>query len=136
MSQSPTWLIKRCSEGRHRDDVDLIPKRVRGIYVLLNERPKTGAYDVVYVGMARLGIKGRLIKHKVGAIGEEWTHFSVYEVHDNVTSEMIAELEGLLRHIYRWDSRANWFNVQSTHKPIMQVRQKLETWDDWEWEWA
>ena len=51
MSKSPTWLIKRCAEGRHRDDTSLIPKGVRGVYVLLKDRPKMGACDVIYVGM-------------------------------------------------------------------------------------
>jgi hypothetical protein len=136
MSKSPTWLIKRCAEGRHRDDASLIPRGVRGVYVLLKDRPKIGACDVIYVGMARRGIRGRLDAHKKGQKGTEWTHFSLYEVHDNITSEMIAELEGLLRHIYRWDSRANRFNVQVTFKALNQVRQQLETWDDWEWDWA
>ena len=61
-------------------------------------------YDVVYVGMATQGIRGRLESH-VKRKGDLWTHFSAFEVWDNIRDEEIVELEGLFRHLYRKDSR-------------------------------
>jgi hypothetical protein len=51
-----------------------------------------------------------------------WTHFSVFEVFDNVRGEEIEELEGLLRHIYRRDARANRLNVQRGFKKLARAR--------------
>jgi hypothetical protein len=34
-----------------------------------------------------------------------WTHYSIFEVHDNVTGDEIRELEGLLLRIFRHDPR-------------------------------
>ena len=58
-----------------------------------------------------------------------WTHFSADEVWDNVSDEEIKELEGLFRHIYRRDSRANDLNIQRTYGKVKKVRQPLEKWD-------
>jgi len=58
-----------------------------------------------------------------------WTHFSVFEVHDNVRGEEIEELEGLLRHIYRRDSGANRLNEQRAFAKLNRVRSKQL--DDW-----
>jgi hypothetical protein len=51
MEQSPLRLIKRSSEYIPLNDINLIPRGLRGIYVLYNRRPKLKTYDVVYVGM-------------------------------------------------------------------------------------
>ncbi len=53
-----------------------------------------------------------------------WTHFSVFEVWENVRGEEIEELEGLLRHIYRRDSRANRLNAQRAFAKLRRVRSK------------
>ena len=59
----------------------------------------------------------------------KWTHFTLFEAHDNVTSGEIKELEGLMRHIYRKDSRADRLNVQLCHKPFLKVQENdLQKW--------
>ena len=121
MPQSVLWLIKRFAEFVDKQQIKFVPRRLRGVYVLYNHRRKSGKdkYYVVYVGMAaaghRSGIRGRLSSHARKKSGL-WTHFSVFEVWDNITVEQIAELEGLFRHIYRKDSRANRLNVQRGFK--------------------
>ncbi|WP_454733719.1 MULTISPECIES: hypothetical protein [Cupriavidus] len=80
--------------------------------------------DVVYIGMARgekSGARGRLKKHREDA-GKDWSHFSVFEVWDNITREQVEELEGLFRHIYRYDTHANPFNIQKTYAPLQQIK--------------
>ncbi len=58
-----------------------------------------------------------------------WSHFSVFEVWDNIREEEIRELEGILRHIYRKDARANRLAVQKSFKKLTRVRVKrLEEW--------
>jgi len=118
-----------------KEQINDLPVRIRGIYVLYKHRRKRDAgakirdiYDVVYVGMARglrSGIAGRLIAHRRHKIkGELWTHFSVFEVWDNIREDEIAELEGLFRHFYRHDSRANLLNKQRSYMPLNRLRRK------------
>ena len=134
MGKSSTWLIKRCAEFEPRNNLPLVPRAIRGIYVLFRRRGVS--YNVVYVGMASGGVRGRLEAHARSAKGPLWTHFSVFEVHDNITPAMIAELEGLFRHVYRRDSRANPLNIQGTHRPLRRVKAQLEKWQEWrDWQW-
>jgi hypothetical protein len=86
-------LFKRCVEYQPRDEIKNIPRDTRGIYALLRWRPRLGQYEVVYVGMARQGVRARLTVH-ARKKRDLWTHFSVFEVFDNVRGEEIAELEG------------------------------------------
>jgi len=125
--QSDLRLIKQCAEFISKDCIRSVPRRRRGIYVLYNHRRKGGKdkYDVVYVGMAgtgrRGGIRGRLGSHFKNK-GDLWTHFSTFEVWDNVRNDEIAELEGLFRHIYRRDTHANSLNVQRGFKKVRRLR--------------
>jgi len=133
MSISELKFIKRCAEFRPRTEIKNLPARTRGIYVLLCERPQLKKFDVIYVGMARgvkSGIGGRLRSHARSVRkGSLWTHFSVFEVWDNISEDEVAELEGLFRHIYRKDSRANRVNRQRSFKKLRRVRQnKLSKW--------
>jgi hypothetical protein len=130
MPESPLRLIKRCAEFLPKDQVDDVPGKRRGLYVLYREREDEGRkrYDVVYVGMATLSILLRLRSH-AKTKGELWTHFSAFEVWDNIRDEEIRELEGLFRHIYRKDSRANELNIQKNFKKAARVRKnKLKEW--------
>ncbi len=52
--------------------------------------------------MAANNIRSRLRSH-VRQKGELWTHFSVFEVWDNISNDEIAELEGLFHHLYKFD---------------------------------
>jgi hypothetical protein len=100
-----------------------VPAGIRGIYGLLRWRPRLRQFDVVYVGLARTSVRGRLRAHLRSKKKRDlWTHFSVFEVFDNVRGEEIEELEGLLRHIYRRDSRANRLNVQRAFGKLRRVR--------------
>lgn len=59
----------------------------------------------------RGGIWGRLVGHsRSKRKASVWTHFSAFEVWDNIRDEEAAELDGLLRHIYRDDPEANTLN--------------------------
>lgn len=126
MPQSALRLVKRYAELLPKERVKDFPRRLRGIYVLYNQRPRANKFDVVYVGMAsagrRSGIKGRLTTHSQKK-GSLWTHFSLYEVWDNIRDEEVRELEGLFRHIYRKDSQASKLNIQRGFKKLRQIRE-------------
>lgn len=130
MPIAPLSLFKRFDEFRSALDKKFIPPNTRGIYVLLKQNGDS--FDVVYVGMAggdKTGIHGRLDRHfrSKGKKGK-WSHFSVFEVHDNVTRSTIQELEGLFRHIYRRDSTSQQFNRQRKFKMFKQVHRPLTKW--------
>ena len=129
-AKSSSRLVIRMAEFRPKEDIKLLPGRRRGIYALFNHVRNTKRYDVVYVGLSRTSIRGRLKTHrKPKHKGTLWTHFSIFEVPRQVTDDRIAELEGLFRHIYRRDSRANSLNVQKTHRALVGVRNNdLASW--------
>jgi len=131
MPVSELRLIKRCVEFLPKTEIENVPPRTRGIYVLFNHRPRLGKYDVVYIGMAAgtktASIRGRLKVHKRSKRkGELWTHFSALEVWENIREEEIIELEGIFRHIYRKDNRANRLNLQKSFKKLTRVRRKTK----------
>jgi len=131
MPTSPCYLFKNAYEFLPASDIRKLPQRVRGIYVLYNS-PKAKQMDVVYVGMARgekSGAAGRLLKHRLTK-SRLWTHFSVYEVWDNISREQVEELEGLFRHIYRRDAKANRLNKQRSYLPLLKIRRRSR--DDWQ----
>lgn len=132
MPTSELKFIKRCAEFKPRTEIKNIPHNTRGIYALLHWRPKINKFDVVYIGMARglkSGVAGRLRAHARSLRkGNLWTHFSVFEVWDNISEDEVSELEGLFRHIYRKDSRANRVNRQRAFKKLHKVRLDLSFW--------
>jgi len=132
MPVSELRWIKRCAELKTKREVDHIPGYTRGIYVLLKYRPKLKTYDVVYIGMGgtgpSTGIKSRIKSHLKTKRGL-WTHFSIFEVWDNIQNEEVKELEGLFRHIYRKDTRANRFNIQGSFAKLRRVR--INNFDNW-----
>lgn len=124
MPQSQLRLIKRWCTYIPKAKKKDVEAGLRGIYVLYKYVRKTGSYNVVYVGMSTFGIKKRLgshIKNKQGL----WTHFSVFEVWDNIRNEEIKELEGLFREIYKKDSTANKLNKQGSFKKLKFVEKIL-----------
>ena len=133
MPVSELRLIKNSLEFVPKAEITRVPIRVRGIYVLYRHRRKRNAngepievFDVVYVGMARgnrTGVTQRLQAHRRNK-GDLWTHFSVFEVWDNVREEEVEELEGLFRHLYRFDSKANSLNKQKSYKPLNRIRRR------------
>ena len=110
-SVSALRLFKRRQEFVPVEEIDSLPRGMRGIYVLFKHRPRVRRFDVVYVGMAAEGgVRPRLRSHRARKKGL-WTHCSVFEVWDNITHAEVKELEGIFRHIYRKDSRAARLNV-------------------------
>ena len=128
--ETPLKLIKRFAEFRPQTEVNLVPRSRRGLYVLYrkHKKNKKDKYDVVYVGMTTSGIASRLRSHKRKK-GDLWTDFSAFEVWDNIRNEEIIELEGLFRHFYRKDSRANALNIHKGFKKLRPIRQNnLKRW--------
>lgn len=116
--QAPLRLIKRCRLYVPRGEWK-IPHVTRGIYVLYQKkiRPrKEKAYEVFYIGVggvaknAKSGVGGRIKAHGKKKVG--WTHYSFFEVHDNVSREEILELEALFLRVFRHDRRIKLDNVQ------------------------
>ncbi len=124
MVQSALRLIKRCAEYLEEDQVLKLPRGLRGIYVLYKRRRrKEGfSFDVVYVGMASQGgIRSRLKSHRRRKAGL-WTHFSVFEVWENIRDDEVRELEGLFRHLYRDDAKASPLNLARGYKALRRLR--------------
>jgi hypothetical protein len=127
MPKSDCYLFKNCFEHWPVEDIDKVPKYIRGIYVLFTKGGEQ-QYSVVYIGMARgekSGVKSRLRMHRKQK-ADKWTHFSVFEVWDNITQEQVEELEGLFRHVYRRDPVANKLAIQRSYKPLIRLRRKTE----------
>jgi hypothetical protein len=118
-------LIKSTLEYRKITEIPKIPKGVRGIYCLYKKKGKS--YALVYVGMS--GINGRVaarLRQHARNLNKDWSHFSYYEVWDNITDAEIAELEGLFLQLSRFDKNTNLQNAQNTHKPLVELRKKTE----------
>ena len=130
MPVAPLRLIRRCFEFAPQGEYGKVPRETRGIYVLYRRRRsprgsgQTGRrFDVVYIGLADVSVRRRLQAH-VNQKKGEWTHFSVYEVWDNIRQDEIKELEGLLRHIYRFDFNANRLNLAKGFNKLGDVRRQ------------
>ncbi|MEW6508887.1 MAG: GIY-YIG nuclease family protein [Bacteroidota bacterium] len=131
MPSSELFLIKRYDEYLPKNDKKYIPKNTRGIYALLKKNGKS--FNVVYIGMAggdKTGIHSRLNSHaRSKKKKDSWDHFSIFEVHDNLTREIIKELEGLFRHIYRKDEKSQQFNKQKRFKKFRNIQNSLSKWN-------
>jgi hypothetical protein len=121
-------LVKRWQRYWPRTDHNKVPGGTRGFYVLYR-KGRGERYEVRYIGAAGLrkagGIRSRVTSHSRKKPG--WTHFSFFEVHDNITPEEIRELEALLLQIFRHDPRIGLTNVQRGSRKFYQVR-KREQW--------
>jgi hypothetical protein len=121
--QSPLRIVKRWKRYVPRKHIAEIPRMTRGFYVLYREQPG-GHYEVSYIGIGGLGKKsaigGRIKSHNTHK--KDWTHFSFFEVHDNVTGDEIRELEGLLLAIFSDDSRIELSNIQTGSSKFKETR--------------
>ena len=118
-------FIQGVVEKIPKDKCKDIPKYVHGIYCLLNKDD-----EIVYVGMARgktAGIRSRLASHVKSKIGE-WTHLSVFQIHNFINNDVIVELEGIFRHMYRFDKR---LHLQKAKKYAPLTRITYKTIEDW-----
>jgi len=120
-------LIKNAVEYLPIHQVYVFPESIRGLYVLykckgLNNNTSYH-YDVVYIGMTCKNIKSRLLSHRNSKHGL-WSHFSAFEVWDNITEGEIKELEGLFRQLYRYDSNPDTLNVQKSYQPLVNLVKK------------
>lgn len=130
-------LIKSCLEYFPREKLTEVGGKRRGVYVLYRRRGYTKTkqgklkerYDVLYVGMADKSIRGRLKSHSRSKRKKKWTHFSAFAVWPNITKNEIRELEGLFRHIYRRDGRANILNLQRKYSALSGICARNA--DDW-----
>jgi len=129
-------FIKRYSEYISKEEYISIPHGTRGIYALLkliknNKDKKKDRYDVVYIGMSCKSIRRRIKSHqkKTSRKRNLWTHFSVYEVNDNIYDDEIGELEGFFRVIYRKDTKANKLNKQKKFKLYRKLNINLDKWN-------
>ena len=95
----------------------------RGFYVLYKQDAR-GHHEVAYIGIGGLGNKsglgGRIKSHAKRKKG--WTHFSFFEVHDNISGDEIRELEGLLLAIFSDDRRIELSNVQTGSRRFGKTR--------------
>jgi hypothetical protein len=125
MPESALYFVKKCAQWQPKASYRLLPRGIRGIYALLKRKGRSNVYNVVYIGMAAQsgGIKSRLRRH-VGSERKKWTHFSLFEVWENIREETVDELEGLFREIYRKGERANLFNRQRRFKKLRQTRRE------------
>jgi hypothetical protein len=127
--QSLLRVLKRWKRYALRENWNKdIPSSTRGVYVLYdNFSPKE--FRVVYIGVAGLGTSGgggirSRIKRHDRKIKKKWTHYSLYEVHDNITRDEIRELEALLLSIFRDDKRILLTNKQTGSKKFTLLRRK------------
>ena len=129
MPSSVHSIFKNSFEFLTVEDIGKVPMKTRGIYVLYVISGKEK--NVVYVGMARgenAGMRGRLRRHEKDAKKAGlWTHFSVFEVWDNISSQQVEDLEGMFRHIFRYHGGANLLATQLSHKPLDKIRRKSVT---------
>lgn len=122
MPIAPMMLIERSAEFLPLDELRRVPPKTRGLYLLLRQRQHK-RYEVVYVGMVcgpGAGIRGRLRSHRRTKRGR-WTHFSVFKVWDNVSEQVVRELEGIVRHVFRKDPRVTPLAVQRGFKPLQRL---------------
>jgi hypothetical protein len=138
-------LIKNCRLYQERETCKAkghIPHVTRGLYVLYKEghlKKDKKNFEVTYIGIggvqnkrATSGVGNRIRTHykraEEGKI-EDWTHYSFFEVHDNISREEIRQLESLLLTIFQHDKRITLDNVQhggSELRKLSKLQGKLQ----------
>jgi len=129
-------VIKKCAEFIHKKDIGKIPKRLRGVYTLFKKREdrinNIVYYNVVYIGLATKCIWSRINSHtKSRRKNKHWTHFSLFEVNNNVRNQEIKDLEGIIRHVYRKDRRANKINIAKGYDALRKIRACKTRFENW-----
>ena len=138
-------LVKSCRLYQERATCIVsryIPHVTRGLYVLYKQAQGKRAknnFEVTYIGVggvqskqAKTGVGGRIRTHHKRAIEKkikDWTHYSYFEVHDNISREEIRQLESLLLTIFQHDKRISLDNIQhggSELRKLSKLRSKLQ----------
>lgn len=128
--QSLLRFIKRWKRYQPRENRNEVKQNTRGVYVLYKQSGKD--HLAIYIGVAGLGkdggggVRSRLRTHHRRI--KKWTHFSFFEVHDNITREEIREIEALLLGIFRHDPRVQLTNKNKGSKKLFQL-QKTTHWN-------
>jgi hypothetical protein len=123
--QSLMRFIKRWKRYQPRKNWSDVPWQTRGVYVLYRNRSGDN-HEVIYIGVAGVGkdggggIRGRLKNHNKKI--KYWTHYSFFEVHDNVSRQEIREIESLLLGIFRHDPRIRLRNKQKGSKTLYKLQ--------------
>jgi hypothetical protein len=124
--QSLLRIFKRCrlyvdpTEGVGWEEAVRV---TRGVYVLYQKKGKN--YNVKYIGIGgsgnvqKTGVFARLKQHQ--KYKSDWTHYSIFEVHDNITGEEIRELEGLFLMIFRNDENVQLVNKQKKMNKFLEL---------------
>lgn len=127
MSASPCYLFKNSFVHKKASDENIaaLPDKVRGIYILFKEDKE--CMNAVYVGITRgkaIGVKSRLRSHLVKKTKGSWTHFSFFEVWDNIPKEQVEELEGLFLNIFGKDRNGLGLNKVKTNTKLSSIARK------------
>jgi len=120
MTQSSLRLIRGRIEFLPQSEINQLQKDIRGIYALFEGDTEQKIFNVKYVGMSTTSVRGRLKMHRKKK-GKLWSHCTVFQVWDNIRNEEIKELEGILRHIYRYDQVANQLNEMKSFKALKKT---------------
>lgn len=130
MSASPCFLFKNSfvQKVATEENIAALPDKVRGIYVLyVQEYVQDKKYmNAVYVGITRglaIGVKSRLRSH-LKTKKDGWTHFSFFEVWDNIPKEQVEELEGLFLNIFGKDRNSLGLNVVKANTKLNSITRK------------
>jgi len=125
-STSTSLLFKSFYEYIPIEDLESLPRKIRGIYALYQKDEKF--LNLMYVGMTNYGVKGRLKNHSKNELkATAWTHCSVFEVWDNITLEQIQELEALFRQVLRKDATANKLNIQKRSTRFTKLEKETKS---------
>jgi hypothetical protein len=144
-AEAPLRLIKSCHLYQERQTCRKrhhIPHVTRGLYVLYKQGHKNKNkknFEVTYIGVggvqskqSKTGVGGRIRTHDQRAREKkikDWTHYSYFEVHDNVSREEIRQLESLLLTIFKHDERISLDNIQhggSALRMLSKLQSKLQ----------
>jgi hypothetical protein len=130
MDDRPHFLLKSYVEHASKAEIGkFIPDLLRGIYVLFKYSDEE-KMNVVYIGRSAIGrtkgIGARLREHEKK---KDWSHFSAFEVWDNVPDSVVRELETLILLIYARDGSANKLNIQRKSKLFRNIiRKDRDSW--------
>lgn len=123
MKVSPCYLFCRSLELCSAAEIEFVPPATKGIFVLYRHI-ENDLMELVYIGAGmgdQDGLKGQLQMHR-NLQHHAWTHFSIFQVWENIPKKQMKELAGFFRHVYRNTGYAK--SVMETHeyKPLTRIK--------------